>query len=78
MIKDDVVNVEPFLEMELNELPCAISWLGRDDIGLSVLYKLCKSLPDLFKKSKMKVKVKTKTKRAKRKRIDFLTLLNDV
>lgn len=76
MLKDNVVNIDAFIDMEQNELPSAISWLGRDELGLSVLYKLCKSLPDLFE-SKTNVKVK-KTKRAKRKRIDFLALLDDV
>jgi len=75
MLKDDVVNVEAFLDMEQKELPSAISWLGRDDIGLSVLYKLCKSLPDLFES---KMNMNNKKKRAKRKRIDYLTLLEDV
>ena len=76
MLKDNVVNIESFLDMELNELPSAISWIGRDELGLSVLFKLCKSVPDMFE-SKMNMKVK-KTKSAKRKRIDFLTLLEDV
>ena len=75
MLKGNDVNVKVFLEMEQNEMPSAISWLGRNDIGLSVLFKLSKSLPDLFE-SKMNMKVKVK--RAKRKRVDFLTLLEDV
>ena len=49
-----VVNVDAFVEMELNVLPTAISWIGRDDIGLSVLYRLCQSLPELFE-SNLKV-----------------------
>jgi len=49
-----VVNVDAFVGMELNVLPTAISWIGRDDIGLSVLYRLCQSLPELFE-SNLKV-----------------------
>ena len=48
MLNDDSVNIEAFADMELNQLPSAISWLGRDDVGLSVLYRVCESLPSLF------------------------------
>ena len=48
MLNDDNINVEAFTDMELDELPSAISWLGRDDVGLSVLYRVCESLPSLF------------------------------
>ena len=36
MLNDDNINIEAFTDMELNQLPSAISWLGRDDVGLSV------------------------------------------
>jgi len=56
MLKDDGIDVGVFIGMELNKLPSAISWMvrERDDIGLSVLYQLCKSLPFLFE-SNLKV-----------------------
>ena len=56
MLKDDGIDVGVFIGMELNKLPSAVSWMGRerDDIGLSVLYQLCKSLPCLFE-SNLKV-----------------------
>jgi hypothetical protein len=41
-------NIQDFVDMELNELPQAISWLGRNDAGFSLLYKLCRSVPTLF------------------------------
>ena len=50
MLKDEDIDVAVFVGMELNEIPSAMSWMGKekDDIGLSVLYQLCKSLPCLF------------------------------
>jgi len=41
-------NIDKFVNMELNELPQVISWTGRNDVGLSLLYKLCRSMPALF------------------------------
>lgn len=41
-------NIQKFVNMELNELPQVISWTGRNDIGLSLLYKLCRGMPALF------------------------------
>lgn len=45
---DGESNVDKFVNMELNELPHVISWTGRNDIGLSLLFKLCRSMPALF------------------------------
>jgi len=41
-------NIDKFVNMELTELPQAISWVGRNDAGFSLLYTLCKSVPTLF------------------------------
>ena len=41
-------NVEEFVDMELVELPQVISWIGRNDTGHSLLYKLCQHMPSLF------------------------------
>ena len=41
-------NVDKFVNMELTELPQAISWVGRNDTGTSLLYKICQSVPTLF------------------------------
>ena len=60
MLKDVGIDVNAFVCMELNELPSAISWIGRDTIGFSVLYQLCKSLPCLFESNLKVVGVKRK------------------
>lgn len=41
-------NIDKFVNMELTELPHAISWIGRNDAGASLLYTLCKSVPTLL------------------------------
>ena len=41
-------NIEEIVEMEVNELPYAISWSGRNEAGLSLLYHLLRSMPSLF------------------------------
>ena len=45
---DGESNIDKFVSMELTELPQAISWVGRNNTGASLLYKLCKSIPTLF------------------------------
>ena len=40
--------VQTFLDMKLQELPYSISWMGRDNFGLPLLFKLCLSMPWLF------------------------------
>ena len=64
MLKDDGIDVGVFIDMELNKLPSAVLWMGRgkDGIGLSVIYQLCKSLPCLFE-SNLKVAITLKRKR---------------
>ena len=41
-------NIQTFLDMKLQELPYSISWMGRDNFGLPLLFKLCLSMPWLF------------------------------
>ena len=41
-------NTDAFIEMELEMIPRAISWMCRDDAGLSLLYQLVRSMPSLF------------------------------
>ena len=41
-------NMEVFTDMDLSELPQAISWIGKDRLGFSLMYKLALSLPSLF------------------------------
>jgi len=41
-------NMEEFVDMEWGELPQAISWIGRNDTGRSLLFKMCQSMPSLF------------------------------
>ena len=63
LFKDDGdIDVNVFVGMELNEIPSAMSWMGmeKDDIGLSVLYQLSKSLPCLFESNLKVVGVKRK------------------
>ena len=43
-----IVKVEDFVDMELEVLPYAIAWVGRDDTGHSLLYKLFQTMPTLF------------------------------
>jgi len=43
-----IVKVEEFVVMELEVLPRAIAWIGRDDTGHSLLYKLFQTMPTLF------------------------------
>ena len=59
---DGDIDVGVFVGMELNEIPSAMSWMGKekDDIGLSVLYELCKSLPCLFESNLKVVGLKRK------------------
>jgi len=49
-----VVKVEEFVDMELDVLPQAIAWAGRDDTGHSLLYKLFQTMPTLFDTDKAK------------------------
>lgn len=43
-----VSNVEDFVGMQIKVLPRAISWIGRDVDGLSLLYNLLQSMPTLL------------------------------
>lgn len=49
---DDGVNVDALVDMEVGVIPYAIDWIGKEDIGHPVLYKLCQSLPSLFECNK--------------------------
>ena len=50
MLTTNSVNIEAFVDLDASVLPSAISWLGRDCIGHSVLYKLCIGLPGVFER----------------------------
>eukprot|EP00571_Detonula_confervacea_P006377 CAMPEP_0172324414 /NCGR_PEP_ID=MMETSP1058-20130122/51331_1 /TAXON_ID=83371 /ORGANISM="Detonula confervacea, Strain CCMP 353" /LENGTH=594 /DNA_ID=CAMNT_0013040689 /DNA_START=8 /DNA_END=1792 /DNA_ORIENTATION=+ len=41
-------DIQVFIDMEMIVLPCAIAWIGRDDVGRSLLYHLLQSAPSLF------------------------------
>ena len=58
-------NMEKFVGMDWEVLPQAISWIGRNETGLSLFFNLCQSIPSLFD-SDSKAKAAT---RAKRKRL---------
>lgn len=45
---DGDANVQELEDMELNVFPQVICWLGRDSIGLPVLFQLLKGSPLLF------------------------------
>ena len=49
--------MELFIDMELNVLPRAISWMGRNDAGHSLLYRFVHSMPSLFDSDSRNVKV---------------------
>ena len=34
------INLREFLDMKLNVMPCAIAWVGKDNVGCSLLYQL--------------------------------------
>lgn len=69
----DTSNIEEFLDMELEVIPTALSWIGRplpqcwkgaNISGLSLLYNVVRRVPDLFDSSAQKKKSGT----SKRKR----------
>lgn len=47
---DIIINIKEFVDMEMNVLPRAISWIGRNGIGCHLMYELLRSLPTLFDK----------------------------
>ena len=55
-------NIEEFVDMECGELPRALAWVGRNNTGRSLLYKMCQSMPSIFD-----TKSKTNVTGAKRK-----------
>jgi len=44
----DSINVKQFLDMDMNVLPQAMSWTGREDDGHSLMFTLLQSMPCLF------------------------------
>mmetsp|Transcript_20121 Transcript_20121/g.43688 ORF Transcript_20121/g.43688 Transcript_20121/m.43688 type:complete len:639 (+) Transcript_20121:129-2045(+) len=46
--QNGAINIQEFLEMKLKVLPHAISWMGRNNSGHTLLYQLLRSLPSLF------------------------------
>ena len=61
----DSINVKQFLDMDMNVLPQAMSWIGREDDGCSLMITLLKSMPCLFETLN-----KTRSGQVKRRR-DF-------
>ena len=53
-LSGDNINIDEFLDMDMEVLPHAIAWIGRDGTGQSLLFKLVQSMPTLFH-SDMKV-----------------------
>ena len=47
-LKDNSINMEEFVDMELGVLPHVIAWMGRDDIAFPLLYQTVKNTPWLF------------------------------
>ena len=43
----DNMDIQAFVGMELNVLPQALSWAGRDDDGHSLLYELVRGMPSM-------------------------------
>ena len=42
------IRTNEFVDMELNVLPHALSWIGRDMTGISLLYRVVQNIPSLF------------------------------
>ena len=57
-------NMKKLVSMDREILPQAISWIGRNEAGLSLFFRLCQSIPSLFDSES-----KAKANRAKRKRL---------
>ena len=45
---DNEDSIQEFVDMEWQVLPHAMAWIGRDDTGLSLLYRFVQGMPDLF------------------------------
>ena len=45
---DNEDSIQEFVDMEWQVLPHAMAWIGRDDVGLSLLYRFVQGMPDLF------------------------------
>ena len=58
-----IIKVEEFVDIELEVLPHAIAWAGRDDTGHSLLYKLFQTMPTLFDTDRKANAVGAKRKR---------------
>ena len=57
-------NIGEFVTKDMGVLPHVMSWMGRNNIGHSLLYSLVRSLPDLFDAgSKVKAVVVVGSKR---------------
>lgn len=54
-----------FAEMHENVLPTALEWIGRDEIGFSLMYDVVRSLPTLFDVSNNNVSHKGSNKRSR-------------
>ena len=47
-LRGDNINIDEFLDMDVEVLPRAIAWIGRDATGQSLLFKLVQSMPTCF------------------------------
>ena len=41
-------NIEAFASMNMDILPRAMEWIGRNDLGLSLMYQVARGMPSLF------------------------------
>lgn len=57
------VDLQLFLDMELEVLPYVIDWIGRDNYGSTLMYQLFQKIPTLFEPNK---KVGSNTLKRKR------------
>ena len=44
----DSTNIQVLVGMSAPVLPCAIEWISRDRIGLSLMYSVVRGIPTLF------------------------------
>jgi len=72
-LKDDEVDVTEFVNMDMNVLPQAMAWIGReDDGGHTLMFSLLQSMPYLFDTDSMKAlqnSGKASTSQVKRRRV---------
>ena len=70
-LKNDAVDVTEFVDMDVNVLPQAISWIGRedDDDGHCLMFAMLQSVPCLFDTESMKNSCKASPLHVKKRRV---------